>query len=40
MSATVLDRLDHLPRRNLTVLALKGISVLVPGGWHNLTSSQ
>ena len=37
MSATVLERLERLPRRNLTVLALKGISTLVPGGWTNLT---
>jgi hypothetical protein len=40
MSATVLDRLDHLPRRNLTVLALRGISSLVPGGWTNQTSAD
>jgi len=40
MSATVLDRLDHLPRRNLTVLALRGISTLVPGGWTNQTSAD
>ena len=39
MSRTVLERLDRLPKRNLTVLALKGISTLVPGSWHNLTSS-
>lgn len=38
--STVLERLDHLPRRNLTVLALKGISTLVPGGWHNITSAS
>jgi len=38
--STVLDRLDRLPRRNLTVLALKGISTLVPGGWHNTTSAS
>lgn len=40
MSATVLERLERLPRRNLTVLALRGISTLVPGGWHNQTSSE
>jgi hypothetical protein len=40
MSATVLERLERLPRRNLTVLALRGISTLVPGGWHNLTSAS
>jgi hypothetical protein len=38
MSATVLERLERLPRRNLTVLSLKGISTLVPGGWRNITS--
>ena len=38
--STVLERLDRLPRRNLTVLALKGISTLVPGGWHNTTSAN
>jgi hypothetical protein len=38
--STVLERLDHLPRRNLTVLALKGIGSLVPGGWQNLTSAD
>ena len=38
--STVLDRIDRLPRRNLTVLALKGISTLVPGGWHNTTSAS
>ena len=38
--STVLERLDRLPRRNLTVLALKGISTLVPGGWHNTTSAD
>ncbi len=38
--STVLERLDRLPRRNLTVLALKGISTLVPGGWHNTTSAS
>jgi hypothetical protein len=38
MSATVLERLERLPRRNLTVLALRGISTLVPGGWQNQTS--
>ncbi|KEF43181.1 MAG: hypothetical protein ER33_00095 [Cyanobium sp. CACIAM 14] len=40
MSATVLERLERLPRRNLTVLAIKGISTLVPGGWHNQTSPE
>ena len=40
MSATVLERLERLPRRNLTVLALKGIGTLVPGGWHNITSAD
>lgn len=40
MSATVLERLERLPRRNLTVLALKGISTLVPGGWQNQTSAS
>jgi len=38
MSPTVLNRLDHLPRRNLTVLALTGIGTLA-GGFHNTTSS-
>jgi hypothetical protein len=38
--STVLERLDRLPRRNLTVLALKGISTVVPGGWHNTTSAE
>jgi hypothetical protein len=38
MSATVLERLERLPRRNLTVLAIKGLSTLVPGGWQNMTS--
>lgn len=37
---TVLDRLDRLPRRGLTVLALQGIATLVPGGWRNLTSAD
>jgi len=40
MSATVLERLERLPRRNLTVLALRGISTLVPGGWQNQTSAE
>jgi hypothetical protein len=40
MSATVLERLERLPRRNLTVLALKGIGTLVPGGWQNITSAD
>ena len=38
--STILERLDRLPKRNLTVLALKGISSLVPGGWRNLTSAD
>jgi hypothetical protein len=38
--STVLERLDRLPRRNLTVLALKGIGTLVPGGWHNSTNAN
>ncbi|MFM7266739.1 MAG: hypothetical protein ACKOZW_14345 [Cyanobium sp.] len=38
--STILERLDRLPKRNLTVLALKGISTLVPGGWRNLTSAD
>jgi hypothetical protein len=38
MSATVLERLERLPRRNLTVLALRGISTLVPGSWRNQTN--
>lgn len=40
MSSTVLERLERLPRRDLTVLALKGIGSLVPGGWHNLTRAD
>jgi len=40
MSATVLERLERLPRRNLTVLAIKGIGSLVPGGWHNITRAD
>jgi len=40
MSRTVLERLERLPKRDLTVLALKGISTLVPGGWHNITSAD
>jgi hypothetical protein len=40
MSTTVLERLERLPRRNLTVLALKGIGTLVPGGWQNITSAD
>jgi hypothetical protein len=40
MSATVLDRLERLPKRNLTVLAIKGISTLVPGGWSNVTDAN
>ena len=35
--STVLQRLERLPRRNLTVLAIKGVSTLVPGGWQNIT---
>ncbi|MCT0207840.1 hypothetical protein [Synechococcus sp. CS-1332] len=38
--SSVLERLDRLPRRNLTVLAIKGISTLVPGGWHNITRAE
>ncbi|WP_216909722.1 hypothetical protein [Synechococcus sp. CCY 0621] len=38
--SSVLERLDRLPRRNLTVLAIKGLSTLVPGGWHNITSAD
>jgi hypothetical protein len=38
--STILERLDRLPKRNLTVLALKGISTVVPGGWRNLTSAD
>jgi hypothetical protein len=38
--STILERLDRLPKRNLTVLALKGIGALVPGGWHNFTSAD
>jgi hypothetical protein len=38
--STILERLDRLPKRNLTVLALKGIGTLVPGGWRNLTSAE
>lgn len=38
--SSVLERLDRLPRRNLTVLAIKGISVLVPGGWQNITRAD
>ena len=40
MSGTVLERLERLPRRGLTVLALKGVSTLVPGTWHNITSAD
>ncbi|WP_411870402.1 hypothetical protein [Vulcanococcus limneticus] len=40
MSPTVLDRLDRLPRRGLTVLALRGIATLVPGGWSNPTNAD
>jgi hypothetical protein len=39
MSA-VLERLERLPRRNLTVLAIKGLSTLVPGGWQNTTGAD
>lgn len=38
--STVLTRLERLPRRNLTVLAIQGISTLVPGGWQNITSAD
>jgi hypothetical protein len=38
--STILERLDRLPKRNLTVLALKGVSTLVPGGWRNITSAD
>jgi hypothetical protein len=38
--SSVLERLDRLPRRNLTVLAIKGLSTLVPGGWENITSAD
>jgi hypothetical protein len=38
--STILERLDRLPKRNLTVLALQGIGTLVPGGWRNLTSAD
>jgi len=37
--STVLERLERLPRRNLTVLALKGIGSLA-GGWQNITSAD
>jgi len=40
MNRTVLERLERLPKRDLTVLALKGISTLVPGGWHNITRAD
>ncbi|MEB3264467.1 MAG: hypothetical protein VKJ66_08870 [Synechococcus sp.] len=40
MSDTVLERLERLPRRGLTVLALRGISTLVPGEWHNTTNAD
>ncbi|KMM17626.1 hypothetical protein [Synechococcus sp. GFB01] len=40
MSRTVLERLERLPRRGLTVLALQGISTLVPGRWSNVTSAE
>lgn len=40
MGRTVLDRLERLPRRGLTVMALQGISLLVPGGWSNVTSAD
>jgi hypothetical protein len=36
--STILERLEALPKRNITVLALKGISTVVPGGWQNITS--
>ena len=38
--SSVLERLDRLPRRNLTVLAIKGLSILVPGGWQNITRAD
>ena len=38
--STILERLDRLPKRNLTVLALKGVGALVPGGWRNVTSAD
>lgn len=37
--STVLERLERLPRRNLTVLALRGVGGLV-GGWQNNTSAD
>ena len=37
--STVLERLERLPRRNLTVLALQGIGTLA-GGWSNVTSAD
>lgn len=37
--STVLERLERLPRRNLTVLALQGIGTLA-GGWQNITSAD
>jgi hypothetical protein len=37
--STVLERLERLPRRDLTVLALKGIGSLT-GGWQNITSAD
>lgn len=40
MSATVLERLERLPRRDLTVLSLKGVGSLVPGGWRNITRAD
>jgi hypothetical protein len=40
MSATVLERLERLPKRDLTVLALRGVATLVPGGWRNVTSAE
>ena len=38
--SSVLERLYRLPRRNLTVLAIKGLSTLVPGGWQNITRAD
>ncbi len=38
--SSVLERLERLPRRNLTVLAIKGLSTLVPGGWNNITRAD
>ena len=40
MSTTVLERLERLPRRDLTVLALQGLATVLPGGWTNITSAD